>query len=158
MIRVAVIGAGHWGPNLISNFHVHERSQVLWVVDRDDTRLEAVRARFPGVETSGRVEPALDDPRVDAVIVATPTSTHFDVTRAALEAGKHVLVEKPLAHSVETAEALRELAERSRRVLMVGHIFVYNAAAQRAKEYLVEGELGRIHIVAHVVDLDVEEL
>jgi len=150
MIRVAVIGAGHWGPNLISNFHIHAQSQVVWVVDRDESRLEAVRARFPGVETSGRVEPALDDPRIDAVIVATPTSTHYEVTRAALEAGKHVLVEKPLAHSVETAEALRELAERTRRVLMVGHIFVYNAAAQRAKEYLVEGELGRVYYISMV--------
>ena len=150
MIRVAVIGAGHWGPNLISNFHVHTGSQVAWVVDRDPSRLEAVRTRFPDIETGEQAEPVLADPEVDAVVIATPTSTHFELARAALAAGKHVLVEKPLAHSVEAAKDLCRLAEQSGRVLMVGHIFVYNAAAQRAKQYLIEGELGRVYYLSMV--------
>lgn len=150
MIRVAVVGAGHWGPNLISNFHVNTQSEVAWVVDRDASRLEAVRARFPGVETGEEVDPVLDDPEVDAVVIATPTSTHFELARAALSAGKHVLVEKPLAHSVECAEALCRLAEESDKILMVGHVFVYNAAAQRAKQYLAEGELGRVYYLSMV--------
>lgn len=85
---------------------------------------------------------------VDAVVVATPTSTHHELATVALEAGKHVLVEKPLADSAEHAEALCELAQRTDLVLMVGHIFVYNAAARRAKEYIGNGELGRVYYIS----------
>jgi len=137
MIRLAVIGAGHWGPNLIANFHDHRRSVVAKVVDRDAARLEAVKARFQDIE-------------VDAVVIATPTSTHFELARAALEAGKHVLVEKPIADTSEKAEQLCELAERVGRILMVGHVFVYNAAAQAAKEYLAKQELGRVFYLSMV--------
>jgi len=150
MIRVAVVGAGHWGPNLIGNLHNHRRSEVAWVVDRDQSRLEGVRARFRDVKTSADVAPVFADPTVDAVVVATPTKSHFPIAKAAIEAGKHVLVEKPIADSAAHAEALCELAERHGVVLMVGHVFVYNAAAQRAKRYLDEGELGRIYYLSMV--------
>ncbi len=145
MVRVAVIGAGHWGPNLIANFHDRRRSEVVWVVDRAADRCEAVRLRFPDVQVGHDPEPAIHDPRVDAVVVATPTSTHFPLAKAALEAGKHVLVEKPMAGTVRDAEVLCETADAAGRVLMVGHIFVYNAASQQAKRYLVDGDLGRIY-------------
>ena len=127
MIGVAVVGAGHWGPNLIANFERSDRSRVLWVVDRDERRLAAVRARFPSVRTGTDLLPAMADEAVDAVVVATPTQTHFAIARTALEHGKHVLVEKPLTDSVATSRELAELAERQRRVLMVGHVFLYNA-------------------------------
>jgi predicted dehydrogenase len=150
MIRLAVIGAGHWGPNLIANFHDHRRSEVAKVVDRDAVRLEAVKARFQDIEVGSEAEEVFRDDSVDAVVIATPTSTHFELARAALEAGKHVLVEKPIADTSEKAEQLCELAERVGRVLMVGHIFVYNAAAQAAKEYLTKQELGRVFYVSMV--------
>jgi predicted dehydrogenase len=150
MIRVAVIGAGHWGPNLIRNFHDDPRSEVLWVIDRDEARLREVRARFASVGTSSDVAAALGDARVDAVVVATPTVTHYEIVSAALAAGKHVLVEKPIATEVGHAEALCTLAEQNRRVLMVGHVFLYNAAVREVKRYLDAGELGRVYYVSLV--------
>ena len=150
MIRIAVVGAGHWGPNLIRNFHDDPRSEVLWVVDRDEARLKEVRARFASVATSVDVADALRDGRVDAVVVATPTATHYELVRAALGAGKHVLVEKPIATEVAHAEELCALAEGSGRVLLVGHVFLYNAAVRAVKRYLDAGELGRVYYVSLV--------
>ncbi|MBW2274119.1 MAG: Gfo/Idh/MocA family oxidoreductase [Deltaproteobacteria bacterium] len=150
MIRVAIIGAGHWGPNLIANFHNHRRSEVVKVVDRDAARLTAVKQRFQDVEVGSDAEEVFCDDSVEAVVIATPTKTHFELAQAALEAGKHVLVEKPIADTSEKAEQLCELAERVGRTLMVGHVFVYNAAAQAAKQYLVDKELGRIYYLSMV--------
>ncbi len=150
MIRIAVIGAGHWGPNLIRNFHDDPRSEVLWVVDRDTARLREVQARFASIATSADVADAVGDPRVDAVVVATPTATHYEVVRAALAAGKHVLVEKPIATTVADADELCTLAERAGRVLMVGHVFLYNAAVREVKRYLAAGDLGRVYYVSLV--------
>jgi len=148
MVRVAIVGAGHWGPNLINNFHTSGRSEVAWVVDRDAERLAAVTARFPGTRTTEQLDDVLSDAAVDAVVIATPTSTHFELARAALEHGKHVLVEKPLTDSVDSSIALCALAERAGRVLMVGHVFVYNPGARRVKEYIHSGDLGRIYYIS----------
>lgn len=150
MIGVAVVGAGHWGPNLIANFERSARSRVVAVVDRDEQRLSAVAARFPTIRTSSGFESLLSDKAVDAVVIATPTRSHFELARAALAHGKHVLVEKPLTHSLVTSRELCELAGRSDRVLMVGHVFVYNAAARRVKDYIVAGDLGRIYYISMV--------
>ncbi len=150
MIKVAVVGAGHWGPNLVGNFHNHRRSEVAWVIDRDAERLKAIQLRFPEVKIAADIDEALKDPEVDAIVIATPTNTHFDLAAMALRAGKHVLVEKPLADSVEKAVKLEALAKEVDRVLMVGHVFVYNAAAQRAKEFITTGELGRVYYLSMV--------
>jgi predicted dehydrogenase len=150
MIGVAVVGAGHWGPNLIRNFHDHARSEVRWVVDRDQTRLAEVRARFPDVRVSTAPDDAFGDERVDAVVVATPTSTHYELVKAALTAGKHVLVEKPLATTSRHGEELVELAARVQRVLMVGHVFLYNVAVREVKRYLERGDLGRVYYASMV--------
>jgi len=150
MIGIAVVGAGHWGPNLIRNFTDDPRSEVLWVVDRDENRLTEVRARYGSVATSSDVADALRDDRVDAVVVATPTATHHAIVKAALEAGKHVMVEKPIATSATDGEELCALAERTRRVLMVGHVFLYNAAVREVKRYLDAGHLGHVYYVSLV--------
>jgi predicted dehydrogenase len=150
VIRVAVLGAGHWGPNLIRNFHNRTSSAVAWVIDRDATRLAQVQARFPDVRVSADVEAALADSSVAAVVVATPTSTHYPLSRAALERDKHVLVEKPLATRSEHGAELCEIAATRGRVLMVGHVFLYNAAVRRVKQYLDEGRLGRVYYVSMV--------
>jgi predicted dehydrogenase len=147
MIRVAVVGAGHWGPNLISNFHSSERSRVCWVVDREPQRRAAVAKRFPGVATSADFADVLVED-VDAVVIATPTTTHFEIAKAALEAGKHVLVEKPLTHSVETSSELCELAAKAQRILMVGHVFVFNSASRHIKRCIAAGDLGRIYYIS----------
>jgi predicted dehydrogenase len=150
VVGVAVFGAGHWGPNLIRNFDNRERSRVLWVVDRDPGRLAQVRSRFPDVQVADTIDGALADSRVDAVVVATPTSTHYELARAALDRGKHVLVEKPIATTTAHGEALCALAEERGVVLMVGHVFLYNPGVRRVKDYIDAGELGPVHYVAMV--------
>jgi predicted dehydrogenase len=150
MIRVAVIGAGQWGPNLIRNFHDRRRSEVACVVDPDAARLAEVRARFPDVRVAADAGPILADASIDAAVIATPTSTHHGLVRSALEHGKHVLVEKPIADDVGRAEELVALASRAGRVLMVGHVFLYNAGVRRVKQLVDAGELGRIYYVSMV--------
>ena len=150
MIKVAVLGAGQWGPNLIRNFDNHERSVVAWVVDRDPERLAQVRLRFPTVRTATEPGPAIEDDTVTAVVISTPTTTHYALARAALERAKHVLVEKPLTRTIAQAAELCALAERLGRVLMVGHVFIYNLGIQRVKRYIDQGELGRVYYVSMV--------
>lgn len=150
MLHVAVIGAGHWGPNFIRNFASSRASRVLWVVDRDAARLEAVRDRFPDVGLAEDPSAAFQDPRVQAVVVATPTSTHYALAKEALARGKHVLVEKPITTDVGQAEELDALARAAGRVLMVGHVFLYNSGVRRVKEQLDRGDLGHVYYVSMV--------
>ncbi len=111
MIGVAVVGCGYWGPNLIRNFSGLDQCEIRAVCDLDRERLAAVARRYPAVRAVSDFREVLADASVDAVAICTPVGTHACLARAALEAGKHVLVEKPMTHSVETAEALIELAE-----------------------------------------------
>jgi predicted dehydrogenase len=150
MIRIAVVGAGAWGPNLIRNFHNWTVSEVLWVVDQEPRRLEQVRMRFPGIQVGTDVGAVFRDPRVDAVVIATPTTTHYPLVSAALGHGKHVLVEKPIASRLSEAEALLALAEKQQRLLMVGHVFVYNAGIQKVAEYLQAGLLGNLYYISMI--------
>jgi predicted dehydrogenase len=150
MIRVAVLGAGRWGPNLIRNFHDGRRSEVLWVVDPDAARLEQVRERLPEIQLSAEAEPALLDSRVDAAVIAAPTSTHYPLAKAALSLGKHVLVEKPMATEVPQCLELCQLAAAHQRVLLVGHVFVYNPGVRRVKQVLEAGDLGRVYYISTV--------
>ena len=150
MIRIAVIGAGHWGPNLIRAFHNGQASKVVWVIDRDPARLAEVRARLPDVQVADEPVRAFCDRTVDAVVIATPTSTHFTLAQEALERGKHVLVEKPLATESRQGTELLETAARQQLILMVGHVFVYNPAIRKAKEYLDAGDLGELHYVSMI--------
>jgi predicted dehydrogenase len=148
MIGVAVVGAGHWGPHLVRNFNDHLSSHTLWVVDQAETRRKAIGERFPSVSLSADIEDALTDDRVDAVVVATPTSTHSNLVRKALEAKKHVLVEKPITNSVGDAFELCRLAESVDRVLMVGHVFLFNPAIRSAKDYIDAGDLGQVEYLS----------
>jgi predicted dehydrogenase len=150
MLRIAVVGAGHWGPNLIRNFHNHTTSEVAWVIDRDEARLKLAESRYPGVRVSADPAVAFADPAVDAVVISTPTVTHYDLASAALAAGKHALVEKPIAASAGEAEALCELAEQRGLVLMVGQVFLFNGAIRRVKEYLDQGQLGRLFYISMI--------
>ena len=150
MIRVAVLGAGEWGPNLVRNFHNKQTSEVVWIIDRDAARLAEVQARFPDVQVSEEPARAFSDPAVDAVVVATPTSTHFTLAQQALQHSKHVLVEKPLTTKVKQGLGLLELATSQQLVLMVGHVFVYNPGIRKVKEYLDAGHLGKMYYVSMV--------
>src|SRR5437870_10005809 len=137
MIRVAVTGAGQQGPNILRRFHNKQTSVVVWIIDRDAARLDEVHAHFPDVQAAKDPEQALRDPSVHAVVVATPTSTHYALAKEALERRKHVLVEKPLTTEVKQGLGLLELATKYGLTLMVGHVFVYNPAVRKVKEYLV---------------------
>jgi predicted dehydrogenase len=150
VIRIAVIGAGHWGPNLIRNFHNHQDSEVLWVCDTSAARIERLRAAYPDVRLTQAWADPLRDPAVEAVVIATPTSTHHALAKAALDADKHVLVEKPIAASTRDGEELAEVAERRGKVLMVGHVFLFNLAVQRVKKYIDSGELGSVYYISMV--------
>jgi predicted dehydrogenase len=149
-ITVAVVGAGHWGPNLIRNFDNPPASRVSAVVDRDSSRLEQVRLRFPHVNVTENADAVFADPAVQAVIIATPTSTHYALVKAALTAGKHVLVEKPITTRTDEALELTALAERAGLVLMVGHVFLFNQAVQRVRKYIEAGDLGRVYCISMV--------
>jgi predicted dehydrogenase len=145
LVSVGLIGYGYWGPNLARNFHQLPESTLAACCDTDPERLEVVRRLYPQVRTTTRVEDLWADPSLDAVAIATPVRTHYALARAALEAGKHVLVEKPITASSAEAEDLIALAERQGRVLMVGHTFEYNPAVWKIKELLQAGELGQIY-------------
>ena len=148
MSAVAIVGAGHWGPHLARNFNDHLDSHVLWLIDRDESRRKAMGERFPAAALSDDIKDALDDDRVDAVVIATPTTTHHELVRESLQRGKHVLVEKPLTHSLGTATELCGLAEKNGLVLMVGHVFLFNKAIATAREYMISGDLGRLRYVS----------
>jgi predicted dehydrogenase len=139
---VGVIGCGYWGPNLLRNFAENETAELSWICDLDPSRLEVMSRRYPAARTTTDYQTILADREVDAVAIATPVGTHFNFAREAIDAGKHVLVEKPLTASVAEAEQLIELAERNKLILMVDHTFVYTGAVRKIKEIVQSGELG----------------
>jgi predicted dehydrogenase len=140
-IRIALAGIGHWGPNLAHSI-VTAGAELGWLCDRDVDRLRKFAQHYPNARTTANFAAMLADPSVDAVIIATPTSTHHPLARAALHAGKHVFVEKPLALTSGDARELVELAEAKQRTLLVGHVFQYNATIRALKYFIDRGELG----------------
>jgi predicted dehydrogenase len=141
-ITVGVVGCGYWGPNLIRNFAENEAAELRWVCDKDARHLSKVARRYPSARVASDFGELLSDPRLDAVVVATPVFTHFEFARRALEAGKHVLVEKPFTATAREAEKLIALAEARGLTLMVDHTFIYTGAVRKIKEMLDGGELG----------------
>lgn len=144
MTGVAVIGAGYWGPNLITNFDKLGGVQVHWIVEANPDRANQLRGRFGPTAVVSSHEEALNDDRVDAVVIATPTSTHYDLGIQALEAGRHVMVEKPLAASLEQCHRLCQAADSAGLILMVGHVFLYNQTVRYVKQLLDEDALGQL--------------
>ena len=141
-ITIGIIGCGYWGPNLLRNFIESEGAEVIWICDADTARLSAIGRRYPGARPTSDYHDLLNDPALDAVVVATPVGTHFAIARESLLAGKHVLVEKPLTASVREAEELIDLSDRGGLTLMVDHTFVYTGAVRKIKEIVNSGELG----------------
>ncbi len=142
MVRIGVIGYGYWGPNLVRNFMEARGAEVTWVADAREDRLAQIRPRYPTVKTTRDAGELIAAPDVDAVIVATPVASHCDLGLRALAAGKHVLVEKPLADSSVACERMIEEAARRSLTLMVDHTFPYTGAVRKIKEVIAEGRLG----------------
>jgi predicted dehydrogenase len=145
MIRVGVIGYGYWGPNLVRNFADLEDARVAVVADPRAERLAQAERRYPGVRVTTDAADLIADPAVDAVVIATPVALHYELASAALRAGKHVLVEKPIAATSDEASRLIDEAARRRLVLMVDHTFVYTGAVQKIRELVAGGELGELY-------------
>jgi predicted dehydrogenase len=150
MLQVAVVGYGYWGPNLVRNFQESEGARVAVCCEKDPKRLAKVKARYPAIETVADYEALIQNRAVDAVAVATPVRTHFDLAKRALEAGKHVLVEKPLCARADEAEELIEVAERKGLVLFVDHVFVYSPPVIKMKEIVESGRLGKMFFIDSV--------
>ena len=145
-VRIGVIGCGYWGPNHIRNFLALRNSgaEVVMAADRDPGRREHIAKLYPSIRLAEAAESVIGNPDIDAVVVATPVSSHYLLARAALQAGKHVLVEKPFVTDVKQAEELVSLARYQQRVLMVGHTFEYAAAVNRIRDLIEQHELGDV--------------
>jgi predicted dehydrogenase len=147
-IRVAVVGLGYWGPNIVRVLQELPDAQPTYACDVRPDRLHKISERYPAVRPTTSYDVILQNDEVDAVAIATPVSTHFDLAAAALEAGKHVLVEKPLAASSAEAEQLIRLAQKKRRTLMPGHTFLYSPPVLAGAELISSGELGHVYFIS----------
>ncbi len=145
MIKVGVIGYGYWGPNLVRNFIAAPGSAVARVCDLRADRLAPLNKLYPGIKTCGNAIDMISDPQIDAVVIATPVSSHYELALAALRAGKHVLVEKPLAAKSDQARRLIDEAAARKLVLLVDHTFVYTDAVRKIRELIASGQLGEIY-------------
>jgi len=147
MITIGIIGVGRWGPNLLRNFAVMDGVKTAAACDSDTKRLEAITKRYPDIQTTTDAAAVIGSGAIDAVIIVTPLATHFQLAKQALEAGKHVFVEKPLATSVPECNELIAIAAKKNRTLFVGHTFKYNAGIRAAKAYIDSNELGKIYLI-----------
>lgn len=145
MIRLALVGYGHWGPNYLRNLQWMEGVEVVMVCDSNPAALKKIQRQYPSVKAVTDVKPILDEKQIDGIIIATPAKTHYEFVKKSLQAGLHVLVEKPLALTVPEAQELVRMAEQSKKVLMIGHTFLYNPAVRKMKEYVDSGMLGKIY-------------
>lgn len=143
-LGIAIIGCGYWGMNYVRIFNELRESHAVAVCDQSTDRLQEVARRFPGAYLTTEVSDVISHPGVDAVVVCTTATTHYNVTRDLLLAGKHILVEKPLTTTSADADKLIALADSNSRILMVGHTFVYNAGVRKVKEYVEKGD-GRVY-------------
>jgi predicted dehydrogenase len=145
MINIGIIGYGYWGPNLVRNFAELSRAKVAAVADLDPKRLELVSRRFPNVKTTTNWQDLIRDPKIDAIAIATPVNTHFELGMAVLKAGKHLWLEKPMAETSLQARKLVDEAAKRNRVLLVDHTFIYTGAVRKMGEIVNSGDLGRIY-------------
>ncbi len=148
MITVAVIGCGYWGPNLLRNFTQFPKVRVKTACDLNKERLRHIAQLYPSVNTVTDMDEIANDPEVDAVVVATPVTTHHPIAMKMFEAGKHVLVEKPMASSIAEAEELTETAAERGLVLMTGYTSVFTAAVNKMKDLISSGELGHVYYIS----------
>src|SRR4051812_15091615 len=147
-VNVALVGLGYWGPNLLRALFELPDVEVSYICDLDPERLERFGRRYPSARPTRDFDNVLSDPRVDAVVIATPVFTHFALASRALQAGKHVFVEKPLASTSAEAGELLELADSMDRAIMCGHTFLYSPAVREVKRIIQSGDLGEIYFIS----------
>ena len=147
LLNVAQIGVGYWGPNLLRNLIANKRCNVKHVVDVCSERRDFVKGLYPAVTVSDDSERVLNEPSVDAVVIATPVESHYDLAMRALTCGKHVLVEKPMAGTPDEVQKIADLAAEKELVAMVGHTFIFNPAVRFIKKYIDSGQLGEVRYI-----------
>ena len=145
---IGVVGCGYWGPNLVRNFRTVPDCQMKLMCDLSETRLNHLRSLYPNVEGETRFDHMLNGANLDAIAIATSVKHHFPMARASLLAGKHVLIEKPMACSAAECEELIDIAKQKSLVLMVGHTFLYSAAVRRIKEIIDHDDIGEIRYIS----------
>ncbi len=145
MLRIGVIGYGYWGPNIVRNFSSVDGAKVVSVCDKNPRALSMVRKDYPDILVTGDSQEIISSPDTDVITVITPVSSHYELTKAALEAGKHVFVEKPFTASAAQAEELVELAEKKGLKIMVDHTFLFTSAVKKIKEIIDEDILGDLY-------------
>ena len=146
-VRVGMVGLGGWGKNLLRNLGALPEAELAWCCDADQGRRDAYQAAYPGVRFTADVQQLLADPELEAVVLATPVPTHYELARRSLEAGKHVLVEKPMTWRAEEARELREVVSATGLVLMVGHLLRFHPGVEKLRELIDTGELGTVRYV-----------
>jgi len=144
-INIGVVGYGYWGPNLVRNFAETQGANLAAVADLDKKKLDVVKKRFPAITVTTRFQDLLEDPKIHAIAIATPVNTHFELGMAALKAGKHLWLEKPMTETSLQARKLVEEAEKRKLVLLVDHTFVYTGAVRKMAEIIKAGDLGRVY-------------
>jgi len=145
MIGIGVIGFGYWGPNLVRNFSELQKSKVLAICDARPERLKSAQLRYPGVETTNDFRELMDHKGIDAIAIATPVSSHYELAMESLKAGKHVLVEKPLTMTSEQGARLIDEAEKRSLTLMVDHTFLYTGAVRKIKDLVDANGVGEVY-------------
>ena len=143
-INVAVVGCGYWGPNLVRNFRSFPECHLGKICDTDRARLTHMKELYPEVKTTEKFEDVMNDPDIDAVVIATPVRFHFEMGKKSLDAGKHTFIEKPMAMSVSESWELNGIARRLELTLMVGHTFIYSPPVRKIREIIRSGDLGDI--------------
>lgn len=146
-VRIGIIGYGYWGPNLVRNFNATDNCEVKYVADSRQERLNLVKMNYPSINTTTNAQNVIASDEVDAIVIATPVFTHYDLSKAALENKKHVLLEKPMTSKVSEAEELISLAQQNNLQLMVDHTFLYTSAVHKMKEIITDGHIGNINYV-----------
>ena len=154
IIKVGLIGAGRWGPNVIGAINRLNEAKLLKVADPNQESLSNLNLRFPGVKSSQSPTEIINDDQIDAVAICTPVATHSELVKSALESGKHVFVEKPFGHDTKECESLCLLAKNKNLIIVVGHVFLFNASVIGLKKIIQSGELGDLlHLEAHRTNL-----
>lgn len=144
MINVAQIGVGYWGPNLLRNLNTNKNINIKKIVEVDSLRIKFINNNFPQIQVTKNFDEVLNDKTIDAIVIATPAKTHFELGLQSLNAKKHILVEKPIATSVENTKKIFLTAEKNNLIAMSGHTFLYNSAVRYIKKIIDSGELGEI--------------
>jgi predicted dehydrogenase len=147
MLQIAIIGYGYWGKNLVRNFYSLPDCSVRLVADTDMVKLASLKQLYPNITVTTNLQDVFADKMIDAVVIATPVFSHYTLAKQALQAGKHVLVEKPMTACVQEAEELIELAGKMGKLLMVDHTFLYTGAVEKIKQLVQSGEIGRINYI-----------